>query len=72
MEKQSGEENVERGGTAAFTLNADQLEGPRGVCARVCACPELSHRAQAHLALLDNTTGLLAPQGKKKSELSST
>lgn len=33
----------------------------------VCACPEFSHRAQAHLALLDNTTGLLAPQEKKQN-----
>lgn len=46
-----------------FTLNADQLEGPGSVC----VCPEFSHRAQAHLALLDNTTGLLAPQEKKQN-----
>lgn len=37
------------------------------VCVCVCACPEFSHRAQAHLALLDNTTGLLAPQEKKQN-----
>ena len=67
-EKQSvGKE--ERGKRRVFTLNADQLERPGNVCVCVCvcACPEFSHRAQAHLALLDNTTGLLAPQEKKQN-----
>lgn len=29
-------------------------------------CPDFSHRAQTHLALSDNTTGLLVPRGKRK------
>lgn len=37
------------------------------MCVYVRVCPEFSHRAQAHLALLDNTTGLLAPQEKKQN-----
>lgn len=45
-------------------MNADQLEG-LSVC--VFVCPKFSHRAQAHLALPDNTTGLLTPQRAEKS-----
>ena len=60
----------EEGKRRVFALNADQLAGPGSVCVCVCmcACAEFSHRAQAHLALSDNTTGLFSASRKKKKK----
>lgn len=62
--QQSGERRDSSGkGEERRSLNADQCGGPGG------GVTVFSHRAQAHLALLDNTTGLLAPQEKQQNSL---